>query len=223
MLLAIDTATRMASLALHDGARMRAESTWESRDNHTTELAPRIAEMLATLRPETDELVAVAVSLGPGSFTGVRVGLAAAKGLTIARGCNIVGVQTLDVAAQPMKNSPIPVVAVLAAGRGRLCAARYRSVHGELLREGSPWLTPAGRLGEDWEEPMCVCGELAAGERRALQERLGSRVVLAAPADCLRRAGYLAELGWARLRAGQTDDPATLAPIYLQTPSGSPV
>jgi tRNA threonylcarbamoyladenosine biosynthesis protein TsaB len=76
-------------------------------------------------------------------------------------------------------------------------------------------------LGADWDETMCVCGELSAEERHDIKKRLGSHVVLASPAASLRRAGYLAELGWARLAAGQTDDPSTLTPIYLQTPSGS--
>jgi tRNA threonylcarbamoyladenosine biosynthesis protein TsaB len=69
---------------------------------------------------------------------------------------------------------------------------------------------------------MRVCGELSAEERHELKKRLGARIELATPAASLRRAGYLAELGWARLRAGQMDDPTTLVPIYIQTPSGSP-
>jgi len=222
LLLAIDTATRMASLALHDGARVRVELSWESPDHHTVELAPRIVGMLAQLEVKVDELAGIAVSLGPGSFTGLRVGVAAAKGLAMSRGLKLIGVPTLDIVAHAMKDSRLPVVAVLSAGRGRLCAARYRPSDGELAPDGPVQLTTARELGADWQETMCVCGELAAEERQMLQTRLGSRIELATPAASLRRAGYLAELGWIRLLAGRTDDPATLAPIYLQTPSGSP-
>lgn len=221
-LLAIDTATRMASLALHDGACVRAELSWESLDHHTVELAPRIAGMLAQLEAKVEELAGIAVSLGPGSFTGLRVGVAAAKGLAMSRGLKLVGVPTLDIVAYAMKHSRLPVVAVLSAGRGRLCAARYRLSDGAFAADGPVELTTAHALGADWEDAVCVCGELSAEERHILQTRLGARVELASPAASLRRAGYLAELGWARLRAGQTGDPATLAPIYLQTPSGSP-
>jgi len=223
LLLAIDTATRMASLALDDGARVRVELSWESSDHHTVELTPRIAGMLAQLQVTVNDLAGIAVSLGPGSFTGLRVGLAAAKGLAISRGLALVGVPTLDIVAQAMRDSRLPVVAVLAAGRGRLCAARYRLGDGGFQQDGPAWLTTAHELGADWDEKTRVCGELSADERRQLQARLGSRIELASSAASLRRAGYLAELGWARLRAGKTDDPATLAPIYLQTPSGSPV
>jgi tRNA threonylcarbamoyladenosine biosynthesis protein TsaB len=222
LLLAIDTATRSASLALHDGARVRVEISWESQDHHTVELTPRIAGMLAQLEVTVDSLAGIAVSLGPGSFTGLRVGVAAAKGLAISRGLKLVGVPTLDIVAQAMQDSPAPVVAVLAAGRGRLCAAKYRRAKTGQVMDGPAWLTTARELGADWEETTRVCGELSAEERHELQRRLGKRVELASPAASLRRAGYLAELGWARLRTGQSDDPATLAPIYIQTPSGGP-
>ena len=222
LLLAIDTATRSASLALHDGARVRVELSWESPDHHTVELTPRIAGMLAQVEATVDDLAGIVVSLGPGSFTGLRVGVALAKGLAMAHSLKLVGVPTLDIVAQAMTDVQTPVVAVLAAGRGRLCAQRYRWNKNELVAEGPAWLTVAHELGADWQETMRVCGELSAEERHELKKRLGARIELATPAASLRRAGYLAELGWARLRAGQMDDPTTLVPIYIQTPSGSP-
>jgi tRNA threonylcarbamoyladenosine biosynthesis protein TsaB len=178
--------------------------------------------MLAQLEATVDDLAGIAVSLGPGSFTGLRVGVAAAKGLAMSRGIKLVGVPTLDIVAQTMKDVRMPLVAVLAAGRGRLCAARYRWNKNELVADGPAWLTTAHELGADFQETTRVCGELSAEERHELKKRLGVRVELASPAASLRRAGYLAELGWARIHAGQIDDPATLAPIYIQTPSGSP-
>ena len=69
----------------------------------------------------------------------------------------------------------MPVVAVLAAGRGRLCAQRYLPVKGQLHADGSAWLTTGRELGADWAETTCVCGELSAEERHDMQKRLGSR------------------------------------------------
>lgn len=222
LLLAIDTATRCASLAVHDGARVRVELTWESPDHHTVELTPRIAGMLAQLDARVDDLAGIAVSLGPGSFTGLRVGVSVAKGLALSRNIKLVGVPTLDSVAQAMQDAHSPLVAVLAAGRGRLVAQRYEWRTTDLVAQGPAWLTTARDLGTDWREMTRVCGELTAEERHELKKRLGARVELAAPAHSLRRAGYLAELGWTKLRAGQVSDPATLAPLYIQTPSGSP-
>lgn len=80
MILAIDTATRTASLAIHDGSVVRAEFTWDTSDHHTVELMPRIVELLQQIEVTIDQITGLGVSIGPGSFTGVRVGVAAAKG-----------------------------------------------------------------------------------------------------------------------------------------------
>lgn len=217
MLLAIDTATQAASLALHDGARLRAELSWELVDRHTVELMPRIEWMLAQLRASACDLSAVAVSIGPGSFTGLRVGLAIAKGLALANAIPIVGVPTLDVVAHAQAVSKGPLVAVLQAGRGKLAMMRYRRSRGEWRAQGEMSVTTVDRIGEDWDRPTTLCGELDAGERAAIQARLDKRVTIAEPAFSLRRAGFLAELGWRRVRAGQADDLDALKPIYLPT------
>src|SRR3990170_4009618 len=126
MLLAIDTATRTASLALHDGGGVRVEVTWELADQHTVGLMPCVDWALNQLGLEAGAVRAVAVSIGPGSFTGLRAGLAVAKGLALANEVPIVGVRTLDilVAAQPVQVGSL--VAVLQAGRGRLAMQTYR-------------------------------------------------------------------------------------------------
>lgn len=220
LLLAIDTATRFASLALHDGARVRVELTWETLNRHTVELAPRIAGALAQISASMDDVAGVAVSIGPGSFTGVRVGVAAAKGICLARGLPVYGVRTSDVIAHAQPAESGTLVVIVQAGRGRWCAARY-TWNGERWQiEGEAWLTTAQTLGSDWQETVLVCGELDAAERHILQTRLGRRVRLASPAASLRRAGYLAEIGWNRLRHGQADELARLVPLYLQTPGG---
>src|SRR3990172_5808575 len=100
MLLAIDTATQAASLALYDEDCVRAEVTWQSTGRHTSELMPRIVWMIEQASSAMSDLTGLAVSIGPGSFTGLRVGLAVAKGLALANDLPIVGVPTLDVIAQ---------------------------------------------------------------------------------------------------------------------------
>lgn len=217
MLLAIDTATRVASVALHDGAAVRAEASWELSARHSVELMPRIAWMLEQAGARAGDLRALAVAIGPGSFTGLRSGLALAKGLALAHGLPIAGIPTLDglALAQPIHKGPM--IAVLQAGRGKLAAVRYRRVRGEWRSQGEVRVTTVDRLGEDWTEPTWLCGELLAGERAAIQARLGEQVRMAAPAHCLRRAGYLAELGWRRIRAGAADDLDSLRPMYIPT------
>lgn len=214
MLLAVDTSTRCMGLALYDGVQVLAESAWTSLDHHTVELAPAVADLLDKLGRQAADIVALGVALGPGSFTGLRIGLAFAKGLALARHIPLLGVPTLDalVAAQPP--GPFPLVAVLHAGRGRLAVGWYQAVADawQPSREVEV-LTPAD-LYEQITSPTVVCGELSEDERRLLG-RKRKQILLASPAHSLRRPAFLAELAWKRWQAGQLDDPATLAPIYL--------
>jgi len=83
-ILALDTATRMASIALYDGERVHSEETWHSERNHTVELMPSLVRLLERQRVSPQELTGVVVALGPGSFTGLRIGLSVAKGLALA-------------------------------------------------------------------------------------------------------------------------------------------
>jgi len=223
--LAIDTATRYAGLALYDGQWVLTEWTWRVGQNHTTTLVPNLTAMLAQQELTVAHLGGLAVALGPGSFTGLRVGLAVAKGLALARDLPLVGVPTLDLVAYscaallPGQRS-LRLRALLEAGRGRFCMADYRWTAGELQQEGSYRIAAHHQAGDGVEEPTLFCGEFNAQVEQALRSRLGARAVVAPPAARLRRPGYLAELGWQRLAQGKQDDPAALSPIYLRTLPG---
>ena len=218
MLIAIDTATNCASLALHDGFQVRAEHSWESPRRHTVELLPRLVAALEQLNLGVEHLSGVAVTRGPGSFTGLRVGLAVAKGLALARNLPLVGVPTLDVVATAQGQSDRSLCAVLQAGRGRICVATYRWQEGEWHSHKEPRLTTWPALVEEIDSPSLFCGEIDLAGAEALAP-LGELAVLLPGAARLRRAGFLAELAWGRLNRGEADDPATLAPIYLQYPT----
>ncbi len=218
MLVAIDTATNYASLALHDGFKVRAEYTWEAQRRHTVGLLPRLVAALEQLGLGVEHLSGVAVTRGPGSFTGLRVGLAVAKGLALARGLALVSVPTLDVVAVAQGRDRRPLCVVLQAGRGRVCVATYRWWRGEWYAREAPRLTTWPVLVEETSSPTLFCGEIDLVGADALAT-LGERAVLLPAATRLRRAGFLAELAWRRLNRGEADDPATLTPIYLQYPT----
>jgi len=221
MLLAIDTATRTAALALYDQDRGRVlgEETWRSVNNHTVELMPRLVRMLEQQGLSPADLTGLVVSLGPGSFTGLRIGLGVAKGLTLALGVPLVGIPTLDVVARPHQVQRLPIWAIVQAGRKRICGGRYVRQRGRWRRQGEYHLTTLEQLCQEESEPALFCGEIEAEDARFIREQLGQDVSIASPAFSLRRAAHLAELGWERLARGDVDDPAALAPIYLQTPA----
>lgn len=214
MLLAVDTSTRMVGIALYDGIQVVSESLWTSRDYHTVELAPAVAQMLAKCGCRANQLIALAVAIGPGSFTGLRIGLALAKGMAYVNHIPVLGVPTLDIlaSAQPLREEPM--AAVLRAGRGRLAVGWYNVVDHAWQSRGAIELITALELNQRILEPTLVCGELDEEEQRLLA-RKRRNVILASPAQSIRRPSYLAELGWRRWQAGQVDDPTLLSPIYL--------
>jgi tRNA threonylcarbamoyladenosine biosynthesis protein TsaB len=214
MLLALDTATRNISLALHDGSQIAAEQTWHSLDNHTMELAPAVQRMLRQAGVAAHDLAGVAVSLGPGSFTGLRIGLGLAKGLALAQRMPLLGVPTLEALALAQPPRPEPMIAVLQAGRGRIACGLYHCLEGAWRAQGEPRVTDWAALAAATQEPTYFCGEIDPAGLEALR-RLKRRAILASPAVGLRRAGYLAEAAWGRLRRGEADPPEALAPLYL--------
>ncbi len=217
MLLAIDTATRVISLALYDGDAILAEATWQTANYHTVELAPAIETMLARARIALPDLRAVAVALGPGSYTGLRIGLAVAKGLILAArgGLALIGIPTLDIVAVSQPPLAGKLCAVAQAGRGRVSAGFYVWVEKSWQPEGLPFIATWQELAARIDGPVLVCGELTPTGREMLAS-LGEHVILPGVSGCMRRAGYLAELAWQRLAVGQVDDPVTLAPLYLR-------
>lgn len=223
MLLAIDTSTRQAGIALYDGDRgLLAEYNWLSANRHTEELLPAIAQMLERAEVAPGRLAAVGVAIGPGSFTGLRVGLAAAKGLALARGLKLVGVSTLDFTAYPHQAQARPVIALVQAGRGRVCWARYEHGPAGWAASAPYTLATLPALAAAVAEPVVLVGELSQADRQALADQLGSaRGEFLPPALSARRAACLAELAWAHYAAGRWADPATLSPLYMQQPDGS--
>jgi tRNA threonylcarbamoyladenosine biosynthesis protein TsaB len=213
MLLALDTSTRRLSIALYDASQVIAEAAWGSNFHHTVELAPAAERVLAQAGVSISDVGSLAVALGPGSFTSLRTGLAFAKGLALSRNIPLIGVPSLDILAAAQPVQAIPLAAVLEAGRKRLAVEWYAPVEGVWQRSGQTDLLTAEELNEKIQQPTWVCGELREEIRSLLAENQSARV--ASPAASLRRAGYLAELAWKRWQAGEVDEPASLAPIYL--------
>lgn len=219
MLLAIDSATQRINVALHDGHEVVAEHSWRSAKNHSAALPPMVERMLAQVGTE---LSAMAVAAGPGSFTGLRIGVAFAKGLAAARGIPLVPVNTQEVLAAALPPCPDHALLILlSAGRRRYIAARFHHCEGRWRANGDETLTDLDTLLQRPPEPTLVAGELDAGARDRLTraQGAGAPLLLASPAHSLRRAGFLAEIALERLRQGAPGDfaPGKVTARYVAT------
>ncbi len=215
MLLAIDTSTRYAGVALSSEGRVQTCRSWFSTRNHTAELMPTVASLLREQGIALRDLTGISIALGPGGFSALRVGMSAAKGLALALDLPLVGVGTLDLEAHPLLESGLPVCAWLDAGRKEVATALF-GVDGVRTRDdiiGEPQ-----ELLEGIEEQTIICGEGAATWTELIRQRLGSRAVVAKP-NPMARTCSLAELGGRELARGRVDDLAALQPYYLRMPS----
>ena len=215
MLLAIDTSTRYAGVALADEERVVSCRVWYSNMNHTMELMPQIAESLEAQDIDVASLEGVAVALGPGGFSALRVGMSVAKGLAMTGRTKIVGVGTLDLEAFPFLDSGLPVCALLEAGRNELASAHFAPV-GERTKEDI--ICPLEEILETITEPLLICGEGVHGRTQQIKEMLGRLAVVVQPSPAARLWSLLA-IARQRLESGQVDDLADLQPYYLRMPS----
>lgn len=219
LLLAIDSSTERAGLALYDGASA-SELSWDAGRRHTESLIPELTHLFELNGRRLAELGAVAVATGPGSFNGLRVGMSVAKGLAYALRVPLVGVGTLDALAYPHVGARAPIRAFVLAGRGRAVFADFRHRSGTWVRLSELRSVPVAALAEGLSERTVLAGEMPASLAAALAEQPFATV----PSPALRapRPAYLAEIGWRRWQAGGTDVLEALEPVYVHTAATSP-
>ena len=219
MLLAIDTSTRYAGVALADSERLVASHTWHSGVNHTAELMPAVVKLLQDRNIAVRDLDAVAVALGPGGFSALRVGVSVGKGLCAAGSIPILGVGSLDLEAFPYAGSWMPVCALLESGRSEAASALF-GANGQRLRVDR--VSTATELTEEIAQTTLFCGEGVARWAEEIKSGLGNKAVICSPAPSV-RVWSLVSIARQRLNAGEVDDLDTLQPQYLRMPSiGSP-
>ena len=228
MLLAIDTATRIMSIALHSGEALLAERSWHTPNRHTVELAPAVQQMLDSCDSAVADLTGLGVAIGPGSYTGVRIGVAFAKGLAASQDLPLVGMTTLDIlaAGQPYYQSRVGLIAVIQAGRGRIIAQSYRWRKSRWESRSEARLMSWETLLDTVDGPAHITGEINENGMEAIADAQGRGlpVNIASP-DCrLRRAGFLAQRAWDELQ--DADDLSIYAafrllPIYVQSKTAS--
>lgn len=203
-ILGIDTSTEQAGLAVSSGDKTVVRS-WTAGRTQTTSVLPAIDELLREADMTIRDVHAIAVAVGPGTFTGLRVGVSIAKGLVMAMDIPLIGIPTLDITAAAAGDEE-GLIAVLPAGRGRVVWQHYGPVVSSQPRNTTiPELIEA--LAE-MPNPL-VIGELGE-DHQAMIERVYAHVRWEA-----RRPEAMIHLASEHLDRGAMDDPVTLEPTYL--------
>jgi tRNA threonylcarbamoyladenosine biosynthesis protein TsaB len=213
-ILSIDTSSSQGGIALYDGRTLSTRS-FPAESSHTTTLLTEIQHLLNRAEISVRELAAVAVAIGPGAFTGLRVGFCVAIGFQLATKVPLIGISTLEAAAFGFAACGTPIVAVIGAGRGRLVWARYESAEVGLELSRPPRNGTVIELVEELRRsgPLLVTGELD-DDQAGFIDRLDGVSLPPFPLRT-RHPGAFVELAWRRLRAGDVDEASAIEPVYL--------
>ncbi|MFK7991659.1 MAG: tRNA (adenosine(37)-N6)-threonylcarbamoyltransferase complex dimerization subunit type 1 TsaB [Sandaracinaceae bacterium] len=206
LLLALDTSTELGSVALVANAELRSEISARVRSRHGETLLPLVQQALSLGGADKAELTHLAVGLGPGSFTGTRVGVATAKGLAVALDLPLIGVVSLEAIALGAPSTRVNVVTD--AHKGEVYAACYRREAGRVLEEVEPFHAAP----EAAHHRLPSVPSVGSGTRRYPHAFVDT---LPAVFDHV-RGSMVARVARSRIEAGETHDRAALEPLYVR-------
>ncbi len=220
LVLALETATRVAGVALISEDQVKKEIFLHHRHTHSETLMVMVDEVLTECEVKLDQIDALAVSIGPGSFTGLRIGLATAKGLAAGAKKPIIGVCTLEALAYNACLFEGLICPVLDARRDEVYAAVYRGNGRRAEVVITPRACSPQELAEvvkaNSPERIVLLGEGAFRYRDLFREAFGDKAVWAPENQAFPRASSVGLLGAQKLRAGQVDDARSIVPVYLR-------
>ncbi len=215
--LAIETSGRTGSIALGENGRVIAESQFPHGLKHAAEIIPIIDRLCREQGWQPGALQELYVSAGPGSFTGLRIGITLAKTLAFATGVKLVAVPTVRVLVENAPAEAMHAIIVLDAKRDQIYTARFeRQADGWVEREPAHLDSLAGVLARS-PRPVHLLGEgIPHHEQFISKDDVG--VILLGPETWPARAVVVAHLGIAMARRGEFADPYRLTPIYIRMP-----
>jgi tRNA threonylcarbamoyladenosine biosynthesis protein TsaB len=215
IILGIDTATWTAAVGVVRDGVVLAEGVHRESRSHTASLPGLVERVLDEAGVRVEDVEGVAVSIGPGSFTGLRVGLALAKGIAFAGGLPVVGVPTLEGLAWVADAAPGDTIcAALDARKQEVYAALFAAATAGPRRLTPDLALRPQALAARLPAPCVLVGD--AGE--VYGEILGAHATLRPMASHHPRGGVIARLGGERLAAGERPNPGALEPVYVRLP-----
>ncbi|MBR0283754.1 MAG: tRNA (adenosine(37)-N6)-threonylcarbamoyltransferase complex dimerization subunit type 1 TsaB [Selenomonadaceae bacterium] len=217
-ILAIDTSTQVSSVAVVSDGKLAAELTMQAKLTHSETLLPHIEEVLGMANQKKEELEGIAVSLGPGSFTGLRIGLATAKAMAYALQLPIVGVPTLRALAWHFPVEGFQLLPMIDAQKGNVYVERYMWEHGKLLKKTEVQVLPVEdviRRTEELPGTVVLMGDVIS-KRIEGKQTLPMHVMLAPLHLRMPRAANVALCGLELLKEGKTGNVMDMEPVYIR-------
>ena len=214
-ILGIDTSTPIGSVGLIDGERFVAEHALSIVKVHSSRLMPAIDQILQWAGLTVHDIDACAVGIGPGSFTGIRIGVGTIKSLCYALKKPIVGVSTLEAIAYNLRYTDKLICPVLDARKDEVYGAVFRGGQ-NLLRRSDDLCVPIESLLNQIDDDVIFGGDGLQRYASAVQERFGDDVSLANPIFNVPRGASIARIGYDRFLNGQSDDYFSLTPNYVR-------
>lgn len=217
--LAIDTSTMVAAVAVKENNMLIGEYILNSGRTHSEKLMPIIMELMSGIGLTPHDIDLFAVSLGPGSFTGLRIGIVTIKALAYAMKKPVVGIPTLDALAYNIPESDKLICPMIDARNMQVYTAVYSWDQGLFSKISDYMAVPINELIEKLIEMGRQCifvGDAVLKHKDLLMTELKDKAFFAPDNLLLQRASSVAELGLLRYLDGQYDDPFKLVPFYLR-------
>ena len=214
-ILGVDTSTPIGSVGLIDGERFVAEHTLSIVKAHSSRLMPAIDQILKWGDLTVHDLDACAVGIGPGSFTGIRIGVGTIKSLCYALKKPIIGISTLEAIAYNLRYTDKLICPILDARKDEVYGAVFRGAQ-NLLRKSDDLCVPIEVLLSHIDEDAIFVGDGLGRYAPVVQEQFGEDVPLADPIFNVPRGASIARIGYDRLLNGQSGDYFSLTPNYVR-------
>lgn len=218
LVLGIETATRTGGVAVVSDTGVLAEYTLNIEVTHSERLMATVDRVLSDTGITVRSIDGIAVSVGPGSFTGLRIGISTVKGLAFTTGLPVSAVPTLRALAWNLPRAGQPICPLLDARKNEVYAAIFRYQDGALQQVMAESVVPLSELALHIAEPTIFTGEGAVLFRQEIQRCCGDRALFAPLSAIVPSAASVAEIGLLMLRSGDRTEPDALAPTYLRRP-----
>ncbi len=215
-ILAVDTATTSCSVAIVDKTSLLSEFTIDREETHSKHLMDMIKAVLRMAGLNFSDLDGFAVTRGPGSFTGLRIGLSTIKGLAVASEKPVVGVSSLEALAFQVSYSRDLICPILDARKGEVYFSRYRFLNGHLKKQTKERVAPPDKAVDDLNESCLFVGNGALLYKEMILEKMGGLASIAPMIQNTIRASTMAYLSMAKFEKNDTDDIEKIMPYYIR-------